>query len=902
MSWNASYWFRHRESWHPDLNELILQRLRIAAAIFAFLCLYIEWLSLPKAIRTPDGAHTWVTLAAIAAATLLIMALNRRRISPRMAQPAGVCFTFAVQFVLVGNAGTEALELHGGHGLDPMWGLLAAGWLVLSGPWLLATLTSGLLLCLTASLQSWDGGLGGAQMVTGVAATLMALRVRRDTLDVRASLRASRQHDLTGRAELERAQHLAQRRIDELEQVYRTAPVGLAVVDAHMRLMRLNQKLAALAANPQAQQGDPLRTAIPIVAETLETACQEVLRSGSSLIDLEFHTGERDERRFWQASCYPLRLEDREGVSVVLQDTTESKRSQQEILASKERYELAAKGASDGLWDWDLQRQEIYFSARWKAMLGYSDHEIGDQPKEWASRVHEADLSLLRERVRDHLEGAAPHFEIEHRMRHRDGSYRWMLSRGVVVRDENGEPYRMAGSQTDVSDRKRYEERLVHDAAHDALTGLPNRLLLGDRLDRALTRCEKEPGYRFAILFVDLDRFKLINDSLGHAAGDKLLIQIGDRLREGVRAGDTVARIGGDEFTILLEGLEDEREAFKVAERIQEVLAQPVLLGVHEVRTTGSIGIALSEGARRSADELLRDADLAMYRAKGLGGGNYAVFQEELFRKALDTLNLETALHLALERNEFELWYQPILSLDGDRLLGCEALMRWRHPEQGLVSPAGFIPLAEETGFICEMGAWALHEACRQAAIWRDEGLDDLIMSVNVSARQLRDERLADAVAAALAEAGLEPHRLELELTESSLIENLDVGVSSLHALAELGVRTALDDFGTGYSSLSYLNRFPLNTLKISEQFVQDAPHDANVGSIARIMIELAHSLGLRVVAEGVETEAQRAFLADRRCEAYQGYLRARPQPAEEIGKWMLEWRRTTVAERASVA
>ncbi len=897
----GSHWFRNYTTWHPDLGALILRRLRIAAAIFAVLGVYVEWISLPRAIRLPSGIHTWITLAAIAASTLMIMAINRRRIHPRRAQPLGVAFTLTLQIVLAANASFEAKDLHGGLVLDPMWGLLAAGWLVMPAPWLAGTLALGMSICLWTYLQAWDGGLAGAQMMTSLAAALLAIRVRNDTLEVRSVLRASQQQDLVNRAEIERAQRIAQRRIDELEQVYRTAPVGLAVVDADMRFMRLNQKLADLIVNPEARPGDLLSQGAPIVAETLETACREVLESDTPLIDLQFHTGEEGERRYWQVSCYPLHLEDREGVSLVLQDTTESRLAQHQILESKERYELAAKGATDGLWDWDLRLQHIHFSARWKAMLGYSDHEISEEPKEWASRVHESDLPLLRERVREHLEGVTPHFEIEHRMRHRDGSYRWMLSRGVVVRDENGEPYRMAGSQTDISERKRYEERLVHDAAHDDLTGLPNRMLLADRLDRALARAEREPAFRFAVLFVDLDRFKLINDSLGHAAGDQLLVQVAERLHGCVRREDTVARIGGDEFTILLEGLSDETAAFQTAERIQEALSEPVRLEGHQVRTTSSVGIALSDAGNRNAEELLRDADLAMYRAKSLGGGRYAVFQEELHRKAMQALSLESALRVALERNEFELWYQPILSVRDEQLLGCEALMRWRHPE-GLVSPAGFIPLAEETGFIREMGAWALRTACRQAAAWSRQGLQNLVMSVNVSPRQLKEEALRDIVVAALDESGLPPSRLELELTESALIENLDVGVATLRQLSELGIRTALDDFGTGYSSLSYLNRFPLDTLKISEQFVQDAPSNADVGAIASIMIELAHSLGLRVVAEGVETETQLKYLDARECEAYQGYLRVRPLPAEEIGEWMLRWQRSRPDSATHVA
>jgi diguanylate cyclase (GGDEF)-like protein/PAS domain S-box-containing protein len=833
-------WFPHYDTNHPDLDALILGRIRLAAAVCAVLALYVEWLSLPRAIRTPGGAEGWIGLAAAAVCTGLIMGLNRGRIAERLAQPIGVAFTLALQLMLAASCGADARALHGGHSLDPAWGVLAAGWLTLSRPWLAATLASGLGLCLLTYTQSWDGGLVGAPMAIAGTAALMAVRVRRDTLKLADRLRDSQHRAAADRAALEETQKLVQRRIDELELVYRSAPVGLAALDANLGVIRLNQKLAELVDNPHARPGEHLSAVAPMVAEALEGVCRKVLQSGSPLVDIELQTLCDGSRRYWQASCFPLRLEDVDGVSLVLQDITERKLFHQEVLASKERYELAAQGANDGLWDWDLRRETIHFSARWKSMLGYLEHEIGDRPGDWLNRAHPEDLPMLRNRFWEHIQGLTPHFESEHRMRHRDGSYRWVLSRGVVVRDDSGDPYRMAGSQTDISDRKRYEQQLVHDAAHDVLTGLPNRMMLAERLERCLARAAREPGYRFAVLFLDLDRFKLINDSLGHGAGDALLVEVGRRLRRAVRAEDMVARIGGDEFTILLEGLADERAAIGAAERIQQALAEPVRLQGREVRAVGSVGIAFSDGARRSAEEVLRDADAAMYRAKSQGGGRCAPFHEDLDPSAVPAVDLETDLRGALRRGELELWYQPILAISDDRLLGFEALLHWRRPQEGLIPPSRILPLAERCGLIQELGAWALGKSCEQMAEWRRQGLDDTLMAVNVSSLQLREPDFYYRVSGMLDRWGLRPELLELELTESALIDIPDGGLETLRALARLGVRAALDDFGAGYRSLTCLHRLPLSSLKISEQFVQGAPRRESVGLMAGAMIELA--------------------------------------------------------------
>ncbi|HKC24583.1 MAG TPA: EAL domain-containing protein [Thermoanaerobaculia bacterium] len=562
------------------------------------------------------------------------------------------------------------------------------------------------------------------------------------------------------------------------------------------------------------------------------------------------------------------------------------RRAESALFESEERYALAARGANDGLWDWDLRTRLIYFSSRWKLMLGFADDEIGDGVEEWFSRVYREDAPRLKTQIVAHLNGETVHFENEHRMEHRDGSWRWMLSRGLAVRDEKGIAYRMAGSQTDITERKLAEEQLLHDAFHDALTGLPNRALFLDRLGLALERSRRRDG-RFAVLFVDLDRFKMVNDGLGHVAGDSLLVAVSQRLLAFVHPGDTLARFGGDEFTILLDEVGGAEDAVRTAEGIQGELSRPFDLPAgREVFTTASVGIALSDGRYQTADELLRDADTAMYRAKAQGRARYVLFDAGMHTRAVELLTLETDLRRALERDELSVYYQPIVSIETGRLSGFEALVRWRHPQRGLVLPSEFIGFAEESGLVVPLGAWVLKEACRQTAAWlRAAGADPpLTVSVNVSARQLARPELGDEVEAALEESGLPASSLRLEITESLTVQGADAAPATLARLRGLGIELYVDDFGTGYSSLGTLQMLPVDKLKIDSSFV--ARLEANEGSreLVRTILALARNLGLGVIAEGVETEGQRRLLGALGCEQAQGFLFARPLTAEEAG------------------
>ncbi|MCC5635087.1 EAL domain-containing protein [Nostoc sp. CHAB 5844] len=455
--------------------------------------------------------------------------------------------------------------------------------------------------------------------------------------------------------------------------------------------------------------------------------------------------------------------------------------------------------------------------------------------------------------------------------------------------NENGEIYQILGHTYDITERKRVEEQLLHNAFHDALTGLPNRALFIERLKYALQQAKRQKNYLFAVLFIDLDRFKVINDSLGHVIGDQFLLTIASRLGVCIRSSDTSARFGGDEFTILLEPIQNVSDVIKIAERIQQELVLPIELDGHEVFTTASIGIALSSTVDYDQPEdLLRDADTAMYRAKALGRARYELFNWDMYASALARLQLETDLRHAIERQEFRVYYQPIVSLTSGSILGFEALLRWQHPERGLLNPTDFIPLAEETGLIVEIGYWVLHEACRQMQTWRlSVDAERLVarhrtnslekISVNLSVKQFSHPDLTERIGQILHTTGLDPSRLILEITESAIIENSDEATLTLSQLRNLGIELAIDDFGTGYSSLGRLYSLPISVLKIDQSFVRPMNTDNKNLEIIEIIVTLADKLGMAVNAEGVETQEQLELLKRLNCEYAQGYFFSKP-------------------------
>ncbi len=560
------------------------------------------------------------------------------------------------------------------------------------------------------------------------------------------------------------------------------------------------------------------------------------------------------------------------------------------LRASEQRYALAVAGARDGIWDWDLTRDEIHYSPRWMALLRLASSETPATPATWFDRVHEEDRAGLKNALEAHLDGATPHLEYEFRMQCGHGQQLWVLCRGVAVRDTGGRATRIAGSLSDISDRKSTEAMLVHEALHDSLTGLPNRNLFLDRLDLALKQHRRDRKRKFAVLFLDLDRFKAVNDSLGHAAGDELLVEFGRRLGMFLRPGDSVARLGGDEFAILLTDVVGLSEATLVAERIHDLLSQKFMIAQKEIYVQASIGIALSGPKYERPGDLLRDADLAMYRTKNRRSGSYAVFDSLMHESALQRLELETDLRSALNRNELVAYYQPIVSLEHMRVIGFEALMRWFHPVRGLIGPDDFIPLAEESGIIGPLSWWMMREACRQICQWQvtDPGFADLSISVNISSRLFSEPEFAARTMLILQETGLRPEALHLEITENALLQHEAATIRELTALQNIGVKFHLDDFGTGYSSLSYLNLFNYDTIKIDRSFIAVSADGNPNRRIVDALISLGRVLGMEVIAEGVETLEQAQKLRDLDCRVAQGFWFSKPLPAESAHALLL--------------
>ena len=559
----------------------------------------------------------------------------------------------------------------------------------------------------------------------------------------------------------------------------------------------------------------------------------------------------------------------------------EHKRAIAALRESEERYALALQGANDGLWDWNLLTNHVHWSGRWKAMLGYGDDEIGTSPDEWLNRVHPDDRPGVQAALDAHLAGVAQYFESEHRVLHRAGSYRWVRCRGAAVRRPGGMATRLAGSLTDVTDAKVF----------DALTGLPNRFLFVDLIDRAIKRTQRRHDQVFALLAVGLDRFNVVADSVGPAMADRLLVAIGQRLQAGLRCTDivtpddsafTVARLGSEEFTILLDDVTGVDAALRVAERLRAAIEASFEIDGQRLFASARIGLAVSTSGYVDPEEILRDAATALNRARAEGAAAVEIFDPAMRERAVARLKLETDLRKAVDAGEFEVFYQPIVSLFTGKIVAFEALARWRHPERGIVGPAEFIALAEETGLILQIGRSVLSDACRQLAAWRrtyGESAPEAVC-VNVSSRQFLDDALPEIISGILAATGLSPANLKLEVTESVLIGDITVACATVARLQELGIEWSLDDFGTGYSSLSYLHQLRVDAVKVDRSFVSRMGDNGDGAEMVRAIVELGHNLGMAVVAEGVETEAQLKGLRALGCQFCQGFLFSKPVEA----------------------
>ena len=529
----------------------------------------------------------------------------------------------------------------------------------------------------------------------------------------------------------------------------------------------------------------------------------------------------------------------------------------------------------------------VYVNPAFERITGYPGREVlGRNPRLLqGSDLAQPELLTVRAALKDERP-----CHVVLRNYRKDGSMYWNDLNIAPVRNDAGTVTHYIGVHSDITDAKTHKDELARQANHDSLTRLPNRNLLWDRIDRACERTQRY-GDSAAIAFLDLDNFKIVNDSLGHTLGDHLLRAVAARLESSLRAMDTVARLGGDEFVLVLSDQKSEELVSAELRRVVESFARAFSVDGRDVFITASVGVALYPQDAQDPESLMKSAELAMYRAKESGRNTYQLYTAEMQSRVNERLALESRLRRALEQGEFSLHYQPQVDLRSNRVFGCEALLRWSQPDLGMIGPAKFIPLAEETGLIVPIGEWIVRTACRQCKGWQDAGLPPVTVAVNISARQFREKTLLQAVARILAETGLDPRQLELEVTESVIMHDAQNVIADFQAFRDMGVKLSIDDFGTGYSSLSYLKRFPLDRLKIDQSFVRDITSNADDAAIAQAVITLGHTMNLRVIAEGVETAEQLAFLRRNQCDEMQGYLYGKPMPAEEFAQLLASGR-----------
>ena len=574
------------------------------------------------------------------------------------------------------------------------------------------------------------------------------------------------------------------------------------------------------------------------------------------------------------ANDYVTKPVDPEIVIARIQAQLRLKRAQEALRESEERYALAAQGSNDGLWDWNIHLGSVFFSSRWKCMLGLPDDHPVDTVSDWFQLIHPEDQVRVQKDLTCHLRGESQHFETELRMLHRTNGYRWMLCRGLAVRDERGKAIRIAGSLTDITEGK----------VADALTSLPNRLLFVDRVQRCLDQAQRNPERKFAILYMDVDGFKLINDTYGHTAGDEFLIEMAQRLETAVRNCDSVvARLGGDEFAVLVENLNAQPDAIRVAQRIIDSMAAPFQIAERELFSRASIGISINTPDCESAEQLIREADVAMYFAKANVHLTYKLFESEMIEATTARMEMSNALRKAVNNGEMSVCYQPIVDICTGRTAGFEALARWTSERFGSVPPDEFIPLAEGNGQIIEIGRYVINTACDTICTLNQGRETPLAMSVNISTRQIISPEFVSTVKECIEARDLPASCLKLEVTETTVMQDPDTAIGLLKALQDTGVAIGLDDFGTGYSSLACLHRLPLNVLKIDRSFVRDMFQSRENKAIIETIMKLAESLRLDVVAEGVENIEQLKHLESLGCRYVQGFYFCRPSAEEDL-------------------
>lgn len=571
-------------------------------------------------------------------------------------------------------------------------------------------------------------------------------------------------------------------------------------------------------------------------------------------------------------------------------DTLSARTASDKALAeSQKRYELAVNASHESLWDWNLEDNMLYLSPRFRLLLGeVVSSSIGEtvEPSVWLDRIHPDDKSLLEMKLKSHLQGNTPYFESEYRIRQADGSYKWILSHGLAELNNDSKPKRMAGSHTDINDRKIAELRLSHDAFYDNLTGLHNRSWFLSYLDQKIEISSRQRDQQFAVLFIDLDKFKIVNDTLGHSVGDQLLREVSERLKECLRSADILARLGGDEFVMLLES-RDVTYFSRVAERIINALNSPFHIANQELKSGASIGISLSNDEYESSDQIIRDADIAMYQAKLSGKNCYVVFDQDMRKHLVEDVQIEQELRTAIQENQFTLYYQPIVELHSGHIVGCEALIRWNHPTRGLLLPGEFIPIAESSNLMHALGIWVFETACKQWSEWRKNTpeIAGKCLSINVSTIQFYDNHLLTFAKNTMHQYGFNRGELAIEITETALIRDTKHAVDVIDQLKKEGLNIHLDDFGTGFSSLKHLTDFTIDKIKIDKSFVMKCADSQKHRRIVNGILYLAHELELSCIAEGIENTEQLNITKKLGCEFGQGFYFDKPLPAEEMKK-----------------
>jgi diguanylate cyclase (GGDEF)-like protein/PAS domain S-box-containing protein len=689
------------------------------------------------------------------------------------------------------------------------------------------------------------------------------------------------------------------RRVEnEFQLILNHTSLRILYKDDKNRILRLNESAARFlgltVAEATGRSGYDL---FPKYAAERHKEDLEVIRSGKPQIGEVKEMKRAGDVSYWGRADKipykdPVTGEDR--ILMIASDVSDQVNTQLALKWSEERYHLAIEMSSIGTWDWNVATDEFYWSPRMKEILGLAESFV---PKfaDFEERLHPDDIGRVREARRAHLERRVPYL-MEYRLRHATGSYVWVRARGQAMWDAGGRPMRMAGSVEDITERVALEQRLAFAAHHDGLTGLSTRSVLVERLREWLRQCVQ--GESFALMLIDLDGFKAINDTLGHGAGDDVLKAVAERLGASVKEGDVLARLGGDEFALLHGSSDPSASAGELAERIIEAIGIPFAVGRNSAAVGVSIGIAVAPRDGLDTASLMNRADLALYSAKRSGRGTYRFYRPDMEARNRDRHALGIDLRRAMTRSEFELHYQPIVNLESNTITGIEALLRWNHPERGPVPPSEFIPIAEATGLINQIGEWVLLNACREAQNWPDK----VRVAVNASAVQFQGGNIMPAVAQALGESGLPPGRLELEITESVFLEETDEALETLRRLHDLGIRISLDDFGTGYSSLSYLRRFPFDKIKIDASFLRNLNSGTDDFELIRTIISLAARLGVSTTAEGVETKEQMRIVRAEGCTEMQGYLFCPPKPAHEIAALLMPAEEAEKKAKKSVA